>query len=284
MPAFVRRHRTLVLLVAYVASSTYLMSLDIRNPERTLVIERAVMAAFAPLQSGCTAAYSFVSKTSQTYFAIVNTNRENAKLRRSISKLKTENARLMEAAIQNKRLKKIVNLDESRRFESLLCSVIGVDPSKLFSSLFIDRWLDDGLSRNMPVITYDGVVGKIVKVSSQAARIRLLTDSRSSIAVLVQRSRAPGILQGTGGSLCEMVYIDAGADIRRGDTLLTSGFGGIFPRGLMVGRVRSVVIKKGALTKSAKVEPFVNVHQLEELLALIAERQDELEQIKSQEW
>jgi len=284
MPAFVRRHKTLVLLVVYIASSTYLISLDIRNPERTLVIERVVMAAFAPLQSGCTAAHNFVSETFQTYFALINTNRENAKLRRSISKLETENAKLMEASIQNKRLRKIVNLDESRRFESLLCSVIGVDPSKLFSSLFIDRGRDDGLSRNMPVITYDGVVGKIVKVSSHSARVQLLTDTRSSIAVLVQRSRAPGILQGTGGSLCDMVYIDARADIKRGDTLLTSGFGGIFPRGLVVGRVRSVVKKKGALTKSATVKTFVNVHQLEELLALIAERQDELEQIKSQEW
>ncbi|MBN1591984.1 MAG: rod shape-determining protein MreC, partial [Candidatus Coatesbacteria bacterium] len=130
----------------------------------------------------------------------------------------------------------------------------------------------------------DGVVGKIVKVASHTARVQLLTDTRSGIAVLVQRSRAPGILQGTGGNLCEMVYIDADADIKRGDTLLTSGFGGIFPRGLMVGKVRSVVKKKGALTKSASVEPSVDVHQLEELLALIGERRDELEQIKSEEW
>jgi len=284
MAAFAGRHQTFVLLVFYIASSVYLMSLDIRNPDRTLVIERVVMATFAPVQSVCTTVCNFIGDTLASYFCLVNTNRENEKLKRELARLEAEKASLMEAAIQNKRLRKIVNLDESRRFDSLLCSVISVDPSRLFSSAFVDRGSEDGLSRNMPIITYDGVVGKIVKVSSHTARVQLLTDMRSSIAVLVQRSRAPGILQGTGSNLCEMVYIDAGADIRTGDTLLTSGFGGVFPRGLRVGTVRSVVKKKGTLTKSAKVSAFANVHQLEEVLALVAERKDELEQIKNQEW
>lgn len=273
-----------MLLVCYVASSVYLMSLDIRNPDQTLVIERAVMAAFAPVQLACTTMCNFIGETLETYFCLVNTNKENVRLRRDMSRLEAQKASLMEAAIQNRRLRKIVNLSESRRFESLLCSVIGVDASRLFSSVFVDRGSDDGLSRNMPIITYDGVVGKIVKISRHTARVQLLTDARSSVAVLVQRSRAPGILQGTGSNLCEMVYIDAGADIRPGDTLLTSGFGGVFPRGLRVGTVRSVVKKKGALTKTAKVCAFVNVQQLEELLALVAERKDELEQIKDQQW
>ncbi|RLC48349.1 MAG: rod shape-determining protein MreC [Candidatus Coatesbacteria bacterium] len=284
MPAFVRKHGTLVLLITYITSSIYLLSLDIRNPDRTLIVERVVMAAFAPLQSACTAVCEFIGDTFHTYVDFVNTNRLNAELKRKVSRLEAEKAKLMEAAIQNERLRRIVKLDESRRFESLVCSVIGVDPSKLFSSVFIDRGSSDGLTRNTPIITYDGVVGKTVKVSSHVARVQLLTDARSSIAVLVQRSRAPGILQGTGTNLCEMIYIDAAADIRAGDTLLTSGFGGVFPRGLRVGRVRSVVKKKGALTKSAKVSPLVNVHQLEEVLALVAERKSELEKIERQQW
>ncbi|MBN1593246.1 MAG: hypothetical protein JW941_08400, partial [Candidatus Coatesbacteria bacterium] len=139
MPALLRRHKTLTLLIAYIALSAYMISLDIRNPEQTLIIERAVMTAFGPLQRACTSAYEFASNIFETYFSLVSTNKENAKLKKSISRLKTENAQLLEAAIQNKRLRKIVKLDESRRFDSLLCSVIGVDPSKLFSSLFIDR-------------------------------------------------------------------------------------------------------------------------------------------------
>jgi len=284
MAAFIRRHRTLLLLVSYVASSVYLMSLDIKNPDKTLVIERAVMAAFAPAQSVCTTVCSGISETVETYLCLVRTNKENMVLRRDLKRLEAEKTSLVEAAMQNSRLQKLVNLDESRRFESLYCSVIGVDPSRLFSSVFVDRGSEDGLVRNTPVITDDGVVGKIVKVSSHTARVQLLTDVRSSIAVLVQRSRVPGILQGTGSNLCDMVYIDAEADIKPGDTLLTSGFGGVFPRGLRVGTVRSIVKEGGALTKSAKVSAFVNVQQLEELLALIAERRDELEQIKNQEW
>ncbi|MBN2207953.1 MAG: rod shape-determining protein MreC [Candidatus Coatesbacteria bacterium] len=284
MAAFARRHQTLILLLSLITTSIYLMSLDIRNPDKTIIIERAIIAIVAPLQSFTTAVYNGIARAIETYFSLVNTNKENRRLKETISRLEAEKAQLIEAAIQNTRLKKIVNLDESRRFMLQACSVIGVDPSKLFSSVFIDRGSSDGLSRNMPAITYDGVVGKIVKVSPHAARVQLLTDTRSSVAVIAQRSRAPGILQGNGSSVCEMAYIDADADIKSGDVLLTSGLGGIFPSGLRVGRVRSVVKKEGAMTKSARVTVFVNVHQLEEVLILVAEQKEEIERLKEEEW
>lgn len=248
------------------------------------MIERGIMAVTAPLQSLLTGTYDFFSNTYQEYVALVGLSKENKRLKLQIAELRSQNTKLEEAYIQNKRLKRIVNLEESRKYELLVCSVIGVDPSKFYRSVFIDRGATDGVSSNMPVIAYDGAVGKVVKVSPHSARVQLLTDQQSSVAVLAQRSRAPGILQGTGAGSCELVYVDAKADLEKGDLLLTSGLGGIFPRGLRTGEVTSIVHKVGEVTKKAEVSTFVNVYQLEEVFVLLTERKGELDMLKTQGW
>ncbi|MCD6327053.1 rod shape-determining protein MreC [bacterium] len=284
MTGFIGRHQTPLLLVSLITISIYLMSLDMRNPEKTLIIEKGIMAIIGPFQSASVGVYGFFSNAIDDYINLVNTNRDNKRLRRRVSRLEAQNTSLIEEQIQNKRLRRIVNLEESMRYDLLVCSVIGVDPSRFFSSVFIDRGSRDGVSINMPVTTYSGIAGKVIKVSARTARVQLLTDARSSIAVLVQRSRAAGILQGNGSNICEMVYIDAEADLKPGDTVISSGFGGIFPKGLRVGKVRSVVKKKGALTKSCSISTFINVLHLEEVFVLMAERKDELEALKRENW
>lgn len=284
MVAFFQRHRSVILLVVLVGASFWLISLDLRNPERTLIVEKAVMAAVGPLQSVTSAGYRFVSRGIGTYVALVDTKKENRRLRERLSRLEAERVRLIEAAKQEERLRKMLHLEESARFKLVVCTVIGVDAARPFSSIFIDRGHEEGLAINMPVITYAGVVGKVVKLSGHVARVQLLTDTKSSIAVLVQRSRAAGILRGNGSGVCEMAYIDAEADVRRGDTVLTSGLGGIYPRGLRVGTVRSVVKRYGCLTKTALVLPHINVGQLEEVYVVIGERTEELERLRRENW
>jgi rod shape-determining protein MreC len=178
-----------------------------------------------------------------------------------------EKFELAEAAIQNKRLKKLLKFKEMPSYPIVTANVIGGSPSMLRSEVvLVDRGSSDGISRGMPVASSDGIVGKVLTVGDNSSEVLLITDPLSAIDAFVHRTRVRGIVKGSGGG-CTMEYIEQNSDISVGDKVISSGKEGFFPKGVIVGTITDIETKGSFL--SAKVSPFVDLDSLEEVVIIL---------------
>ncbi len=205
------------------------------------------------------------------YFALIQTHNENTLLKREVALLRMENSRYKERLTTHERLQELLQFKETYDWPVLAAQVILRDPSGWFESVIIDKGEDSGLKVNMPVVNARGVVGRIVSVSADYAKVLLIIDQNSSVDCIVQRSRDGGILKGLFSDLCRLDYVLETSDVKVGDKVVTSGLGGVYPKGLDVGEVLTVVTTPGALFRDVKVRPMVDFSKLEELLVILEE-------------
>jgi rod shape-determining protein MreC len=156
----------------------------------------------------------------------------------------------------------------------MAASIIGEDGSPWFKTLVVDRGAADGFSDGMPVLAAEGVVGQVIKVSANSSRVLLVTDHASAIAAVVQRSRARGVVRGAGSGRLSLEFSMKEDDVKVGDQILTSGIGGIFPKGVPIGEV--TMVKKGeyGIFQIVEVRPSVMLSRLEEVLVLARKPND----------
>ena len=147
-------------------------------------------------------------------------------------------------------------------------AVIGQDPSPFLQYVIINRGSDDGLRRGMPVVSNKGLVGRIDAVTANAARVQLINDADSAINVNIQPSDDTGILVGGLNGEITIEKVPQNAQIKPGDTVLTSGMGGAYPANILIGTVSGVQEQPSDLFQTATVQPFVDFSQLEILLVI----------------
>jgi rod shape-determining protein MreC len=249
-------------------------SLNLKNKEHASPFERGVMNFMTPVSRIVAAGNSLVTGIWSDYLDLVNVRRENKELRQSVTVLNARMLENREALIASERLKKLLELKSSLQIPSLAAAVIGEDGSPWFKTLVIDRGAVDGLAEGMPVVTVSGIVGRLVKVAANSSRVLLLTDHASAVAAIVQRSRARGVVKGKGSGLCSLEFALRDEDVKVGDTVITSGIGTVFPKGLPIGEV--TMVKKGAygIFQIVELRPAVNIAKLEEVLVLLQQRHD----------
>ena len=254
----------LFLLVAFL---TY--ALNLRNKEHANPLERAVMNVTAPVAGGAATVTGAAGDIWSNYIDLLEVRRENVELRKSVKRLNERIVANNEAVIANARLKALLDLKGSIDAPSLAVSVIGEDSSAWFRTLVVDRGSADRLAEGMPVLAAGGVVGRLVKVAPNSSRVLLLTDHASAIAAVVQRSRARGVVRGAGGGRCSLEFTVKDEDVKVGDSVISSGIGGVFPKGLPIGEV--TMVKKGeyGVFQTIEVRPTVNIGKLEEMLVLV---------------
>jgi rod shape-determining protein MreC len=210
------------------------------------------------------------------YFYLVGIREENRDLKKQIRELVSENRRYREKLATHDRLKRLLQFKEAILPPALASQVIGRDPSGWFKSILIDKGKADGVSLNMPVVNASGVVGRIVAVSPNYAKALLIIDQNSSVDCLVQRSRDRGMLKGLSSERCKMDYVVKSSDVMLGDVVVTSGLGGVFPKGLPLGSVSRVEEAAGELFKDIEIEPVVDFSKLEEVLVILKEDESSL--------
>jgi rod shape-determining protein MreC len=249
-------------------------SLNLKNKEHANPFERGVMNVMTPVSRLVAAGNSLAAGIWSDYLNLVNVRRENKELRQSITVLTARILENREALIANERLKSLLELKSSLQVPSLAAAVIGEDGSPWFKTLVIDRGGADGLAEGMPVVTVSGIVGRLVKVAANSSRVLLLTDHASAVAAVVQRSRARGVVKGKGGGLCSLEFALRDEDVKVGDTVITSGIGTVFPKGLPIGEV--TMVKKGSygIFQTVELRPSVTIAKLEEVLVLLRQRHD----------
>ncbi|MEE4352909.1 MAG: rod shape-determining protein MreC [Desulfatiglans sp.] len=205
------------------------------------------------------------------YFYLVNLHNENRELKEDVDYLRMENSRYREMLATHERLKELLQFKQTINWPVLAAQVIGLDPTGWFRSIIIDKGEKAGVRLNMPVVNAYGVVGRIVSVSPGYSKILLIIDQNSAVDCLVQRSRDRGMLKGLSTEVCQLDYVDKSDYVALGDAIVTSGLGGVFPRGLPIGTVISVREVSGELFKDIKITPTVDFSRLEEVLVILKE-------------
>ena len=150
----------------------------------------------------------------------------------------------------------------------LAATVIGRDPSPFLEYVIINRGSDDGLRRGMPVVTQQGLVGRVAAVTADAARVQLITDPASSINVKLEPSGAQAVIRGEVSGEISLAMIPQSAPVEIGDLILTSGLGGNYPANILIGQVTGVRRRETDLFQSASVQPVVDFNQLEIVLII----------------
>jgi rod shape-determining protein MreC len=135
----------------------------------------------------------------------------------------------------------------------------------------VNKGEKDGVAKDMAVVTSEGVVGRVIEVSLHTAKVLLMTDPNSAMDVIVQRSRTQGIMEGKVEEVCVLKYVQKNEDVQVGDKVITSGLGGIFPKGLMTGTVTKVERKRPGIFQYIEITPSVDFSRLEEVLILRGE-------------
>lgn len=214
---------------------------------------------------------------SQRYFTIrdlVTSPRDVAALQTRIGELEAENAQLedrliglQEQAAEAEVLGALLNYARTRpESRYLSTNVIGLDPSPFIRSINIGVGSDRGVRHGMPVVTDEGLVGRVTEVTAVTSRVQLITDPASAVNVLLQGSRADGLLSAQPNGELWVELIDQDASVEPGELVLTSGLGGAFPADIAVGRVVSVRRRDFELFQRAVIQPTVNFDALEIVL------------------
>ncbi len=185
-------------------------------------------------------------------------------------RLKRENAELKDSAQALERLRRLLLLKERVPAPMIAAEVVAYSPSASLRTIVINKGQRDGVKKGMPVVTWEGVVGRVMRISSGTSIVLLVIDRNSSVDCLAQRTRVQGIVEGDGGSRCYVRYVLRAEDIQVGDHIFTSGLEGIFPKGLSMGAVVRVERKEYGFFQEVEVIPSVHFSRLEEVMVILS--------------
>jgi rod shape-determining protein MreC len=246
-----------------------LYSYNLKERDKANFFERAVLTLSAPFMGVIADVDRFFLSFWNDYIALVMVRKENAVLKETVKGLNSRIIQSQDALFENERLKKLLALKSTLKIPTVAANVIGEESAPWYRSIIIDRGSVDGLADGMPVVATSGVVGRVVKVAASSSRVLLLSDHASSIAAMIQRSRARGVLKGKGGGSCSLEFTVREDDAKVGDIVTTSGIGGIFQKGLPLGEVTMVRKGEYGMFQTIDVRPAVNTYHLEEVLVML---------------
>ncbi|NBQ52747.1 MAG: rod shape-determining protein MreC [Proteobacteria bacterium] len=210
---------------------------------------------------------TYLASVWQSYIALSGAAEENHQLKEKVAILQTKLMDYEEQVRQTARLRQLLGLSELQPEKMLVAEVIGTRVNNLFKALRISRGSLDGVKAGMPVIAPEGIVGRVIRTGLKESDVQLLVDFDFNLDVLLQRTRVRGVLNGFSNDLCRL-NLQKGADIRIGDTIITSGIVGGFPKGLPVGRVMRITYESDNVSQIITAEPWVDYRRLEEVMVL----------------
>jgi rod shape-determining protein MreC len=246
-----------------------LISANFHSREKMSFFESLAVEITAPVQKLVRATVTAIGDIWRGYFYLVGLERENQILKRELQELKSKVNDYREAYLTNQRLRGLLNFKKSIAIPLLPAEVVAFDPSGWFQTILIDKGSNDGVTRDMAVVSAAGLVGRVIGVSRHYAKILLILDPNSAVDALVQRSRARGILVGRGRGRCLLKYVQRNEDVQVGDRVVSSGMGGVFPKALPLGTIQGVVRGNSGLFQTVEVEPAVDFGRLEELMVVV---------------
>jgi len=243
---------------------------------RTTWIDKGLISVTGGLQSFVSNFGQGIKGLVDHYFLLVNAKKRNEELESEVGLLRSRVIAQDEILIENKRLQEQLSFKSKDKEQLLSARVVAHDVSPDFLGIRIDRGSNDGVQLGMGVVHTSGVVGRVLRVTPLYSDVQTLLDPSSNIDVVVQRSRARGILSGQSKQLsCKLKYIDRLDDVMVNDTLVSSDFGHVFPKGLFVGTVTAVIPNSNGILQTVAVKSAVDIYRVEEVFLVFPPKQPE---------
>ena len=264
-----RRYHLFIFIILLLLLALVLMSLRAKQRKGVEFFDALLMEVCSPLQKASTFGIKTIQGTFHRYVFLVNLEKENRMLKQKVAELQGETHQMKEMQLANERLKQLLQFREKNSSSMIGAEVIGQDPSSWFKSVTVDKGERDGVKKGMAVISPAGVIGQILKTAPHYATVLLITDYNSAVDSIVQRTRAKAIVEGKGENRCQLKYLLRSEEVAVGDAVVTSGLGGNFPKGLMVGEVKKVDKKGHGVFQYAELVPSVDMAELEEVFVIM---------------
>ncbi|MSU76094.1 rod shape-determining protein MreC [Patescibacteria group bacterium] len=198
--------------------------------------------------------------------------KENADLQQKVGDLEGQLAGLKEAKLENDALRNQLGFAQTGNYKLTQASIISQDPTNYQQILTIDRGSSSGIKKDMVAVTGGLLVGRIVDTTPSTAKVQLITDFSSAVPVLDQETRASGLVHGARGFGLELEMVPQTDQLKENDTLITSGFGGEYPKGLVVGNVGKVTKRDPDVFQSAEVRPAADFRKLESVFIITGQK------------
>jgi rod shape-determining protein MreC len=266
MLKYLREYRFYVTLFLFLLVPLIAIDTTSRAPAQYRFFDKVILTVTSPIQGVVTWSLDRLVGVYQNYLYLLDTREENRELLAENRKLLGTIASLRETEQENLRLKRLLDFRESHKIESQVARVVGRDVSTEYRAIRINRGESSGVKPNMAVLTNEGIVGRVLRTTETTADVVTILDLLSAVDTIVERSRARGIVEGLTDDLCQLKYALRTDDITPGDVLVTSGLGGIFPKGIPVGTVSKVNRKTYGISQEVEVRPSVDFMKLEEVL------------------
>lgn len=249
-----------------------------RGRFNTTVTNGVAMTIMSPFQRVFSWAGSQLAFIKDTVTEISHLHEQNKLLREEVELLRAQNLTASEYASENQRLRNLLGYKQSAvQFDLVAASVIGRESASWSSVIVINRGTLDGVANNMAVVTEMGLVGHVMEADLNSSKVQLLIDPRSSVGTLIQRpeSRVAGIVEGDikNPSHPRMVNIPKDSDVKVDDMIVTSGFGGVYPKGLVVGKIVDIHNEEGGLLVYGVIDTSVDFQKLEDVAVIVASRE-----------
>ncbi|MDR1872689.1 MAG: rod shape-determining protein MreC [Deltaproteobacteria bacterium] len=247
-----------------------LISAYVKNPqgEVSLTAKAAPLAALGPVSGLINRLADGVAEVWRGYFSLVAAQKENDQLKVTVGRLKRQLVELEEVKRTNQRLGALLELKAKNPADYLSARILAWDPGPWFQAVVIDAGAKDGVNPEAAVLSSEGLVGRVVELAPQEAKVLLITDRSSGVDAFVQRNRVNVLVTGLGPGRLELEYTRKGEDVRLGDLVVSSGLDGIFPAGQALGVVTQVDKVGLGLFLKAELRPSVDFSGLMEVLVL----------------
>jgi len=239
-------------------------------------LQVVMMAGVTPLQWLASHSVASVKSMWAGYFDLRGARRENEWLRDQKSQLESQNIELREKAKLFEQIEALNRSPALSSYPRVNALVIGRDPDNWFKTVIIDRGSIHGVEKDQPVVTTEGLVGRVVSVSPISSRVLLITDERHGAGAIVAQTtenRLVGPLKGKNQSLCELRVISETGKLENGEQVITSGQDRLYPRGLLIGRVKNLN-NPGVIPQAIDVEPAAGLQKLETVAVLLIPREE----------
>lgn len=272
MPQFLNRKKVIFLIIGVILLVA-LIGLSLRDRQNASLPEKIVKDTVGFAQSIVAKPTNYVTGFIKDIDAMINTYEENKRLKSRLEEFGSLQAEVKELNVENKRLQKLAGKQTSlRKYDPIQANVIARNPDQWEEKLILNQGSTDGVKVNMAVITAQGLIGKVVQTTPQTSEVELLSTSntnyRVSATIANKKKETNGLIEGYDRKRGELVLkrVDSELSVKKGDKVTTSGLGGIFPKGILIGEVTKVTTDDFGLTKLAYVKPAADFSMIDHVI------------------
>jgi rod shape-determining protein MreC len=269
MENIINRHRNLTILAAVLFAQILGLAVQVKrgtDQGTSRLIRIWAVSAITPIEKGVGHTSRWFAGIWRNYLYLRGVRSQNRQLREEIERMRLEQVRIAQDAGQARRLQSLLGFREEFISQTMPAQVISTTGSEFSRGVFIDKGSRDGIKPDMPVITADGIVGKVYRVYPASSLVLEINDSSSGAGVILEKSRLQGILKGSPTGQTFVANIMADEKIEPGERILTSGGDRVYPKGMAVGTVSRV--NPAGTFLNVEVKPSAQLNRLEEVLVI----------------